>query len=338
MSISIPRRQWRVLAARGILLVLFIGVAAASIEHMLELRDATKFTADDTFYAVGGRRIRYHLTGAGAPGPTLVLINGSSASLEQWSMVQAALGTDAPVLSYDRGGAGFSDPATAHDAKAEADELDQLLHCPGIRGPFVIVSYSSSSLMAIVFAAEHRDVVKGIVFVDPVLPSPAGVKSWRRIFWRSSLMNPLKAFFGITRMKAAIADRHAPPVSAMTQLSNAVLQSTHHWLADAQQSMSLDQSGVEAEAALATRPFATLPFGVLTTAVPSESEYLRAIFARQRSFAASSERSVFRVLHGDHSRLLNDPTLVAAVIDLIHTTGGAVHGVEQKPDATDTGQ
>jgi pimeloyl-ACP methyl ester carboxylesterase len=321
-----PRTRWRGLTRKGLLLCLGLCAVSALIEHVLELRDAARLTASDTFYATRGRRIRYHLTGANVPGPTVVLLNGSSASLEQWSKVQAALSAVAPVVSYDRGGAGFSDSANAHDANAEADELDQLLHCPEIAGPFVLVSFSSSSPMATVFAATHLDVVKGIVFVDPILSSPPGTKSWRRILWRPSLANPLAAFFGYTRLKRAILDRYAPPSSPESERWNAVIVSTHHWIAGALESMSLDKSGDEANAALATRPFAVLPLGVLTTADPAESEYLRKIFDRQKNLVASSNRSIMRVIHGVHSQLLNDPVARGSIVDLIRTIVDDVRG------------
>ena len=319
VSLLMLRTHWRVLARKGLLLVLGLCAVSALIEHVLELRDAARLTASETFYTAHGRRIRYHLTGTGAAGPTVVLLNGSSASLEQWSMVQAALSTVAPVLSYDRGGAGFSDPADAYGANAEADELDQLLHCPEIAGPFVVVSFSSSTPIAAVFAANHLDVVKGIVFVDPILASPPGTKSWRRIFWRPSLANPLKAFFGYTRLKSAIMIHDARPSSAESQRWNAVLVSTHHWLASTHESMSLDESTDEANAVMATRPFTDLPLGVLSTADPSESEYLREIFARQKTLAASSDRGIMPLVHGVHSQLLNDPVAVGYVVDLVRT-------------------
>ena len=341
--LPMPGTHWRVLARKGLLLCLGMCAVSALIEHVLELRDAARLTAGDTFYATRGRRIRYHLTGTNAPGPTLVLLNGSSASLEQWSTVQAALSTVAPVVSYDRGGAGFSDPANAHDANAGADELDQLLHCPEIARPFVLVSYSSSSPVATVFAATHLDVVKGIVFVDPILSSPPGTKSWRRIFWRPSLANPLEAFFGYTRLKRAIVDRYAPPSSPESERWNAVIVSTHHWLAGGLESMSLDKSFDEANAALATRPFAVLPLGVLTTADPAESEYLREIFDRQKQLAATSNRSIMRVIHGFHSQLLNDPVALDSIVDLIRTIAddvraGAAAGVKPGSKPPDSGE
>src|ERR1700679_305179 len=162
ISPGMYRTRWRGLAFKSLFLVLGLCAVSALIEHVLERWDMARLTAGDTFYTTQGGRIRYHLTGEHNPGPTLVLLDGTTASLEQWEGVQAALSTESPVISYDRGGTGFSDPANEHGASADADELDQLLHAPEIRGPFVLVSYSSSSMMAAVFAARHHDVVKGI--------------------------------------------------------------------------------------------------------------------------------------------------------------------------------
>jgi pimeloyl-ACP methyl ester carboxylesterase len=312
------RTRWHVLARNGLLFVLGLCAVSALIEHILELRDAGRLTASDAFYAANGRRIRYHLTAPSAPGPTVVLLSGLMASLEQWSQVQTALGTATPVVSYDRGGTGFSDPSDAHDANAGADELDQLLHSPQIAGPFVLVSYSSSSMLAIVFAAKHPGVVKGIVFVDPTVRSRApGTKTYRRMFWRPSVAAPLEAFFGITRLKLALSGRDAPtPVS---ERSNAVIESTHHWVASAHDAMSLDESADEADAAMATGPFAHLPLAVLSTLDSTESEYIRDIFERQKMLAASSERGILRAFRGEHQELLNDPVAVGSIVDLIRT-------------------
>jgi pimeloyl-ACP methyl ester carboxylesterase len=315
-----PRTRWPGLVRKGLLPVLGLCAISALIEHVLELRDAARLTASDSFYEAGGRRIRYHRTGPSAPGPTVVLLNGLMASLEQWNAVQTALSTVTPVVSYDRSGTGFSDAADAHDANADADELDQLLHSPEIAGPFVLVSYSSSSMTAIVFAARHFDVVKGIVFVDPTLRSPApGTKTYRRIYWRPAVMNPLEAFFGYTRLKLAIADRNAPPSSPASERWNAVVESTHHWLASSHQAMSLDESADEADAAMSTHSFADLPLGVISTLDPTESEYLRDLFDRQKKLAASSQSGIMRAARGDHSQLLNDPVAVGSIVDLIRT-------------------
>lgn len=303
--------------------MLVLAVLCALMEHVLERRDTARLTATETFQTVHGRRIRYHLTepgltGSASPGPTIVLLNGSAGCLEQWARVQAALSATSPVLSYDRGGTGFNDPADSYDANAYADELDQLLRSPQITGPFVLVSYSSSSMLAIVFAARHPDVVKGLVFVDPALRAP-GTKTYRRLFWRASVINPVEAFFGYTRLRHAIASRNAPPPSATLERSDAVLVSTHHWLATTHDSMSLDDSADEADAVMAAaHPLAHIPLAVLTTADPTASEWSRRTFEGHKKLVASSERGTMRAaVGGEHSQLLNDPAEVASIVAMI---------------------
>jgi pimeloyl-ACP methyl ester carboxylesterase len=316
------RARWRSLAIKSLFLVLGFLAVSALIEHVLERRDRARLTTGDTFYTTQGRRIRYHLTGQHNPGPTLVLLNGATASLEQWEGVQAALSTDSPVISYDRGGTGFSDPANEHDANADADELNQLLHSPEIKGPFVLVSYSSSSMMAAVFVARHLDVVKGIVFVEPSplgLPSlpGAGRSTYRRVFWRYNLY-AIQSFFGYTRLRLAMNEWHSTPnFSPAEERYNAIIKSWHHWLASTYDVMTLDTSVTEAAAALATHPFSHLPLGVLVTIDPTESEYLKKVFERYETLAASSQLGVMRVARGNHDRLLKDPVILVSTRDLV---------------------
>jgi pimeloyl-ACP methyl ester carboxylesterase len=313
----------RRLLRTGLFLLLALGAASALVEHMLERRDAARLTATETFYTVDGRRIRYRQTGRSAPGPTLVLLNGIAGSLEQWDKVQGALSATSPTLSFDRGGAGFSDPAEAHDAYADATELDRLLHAPPIaRPPYVLIAFSSSAVMAIVYAARHPDVVQGIVFVDPILGA-RDFESYRRIFWRPSLVNPVEAFFGYTRLKYVIAARNGPPSTPESQRWNAIVESAHHWVATARDALSLDESAHEADALMATRPFAELPIGMLVTDPPHGG-----FEEAQRDLSKSSDRIIIRAVRYVHSELLENPGAVAATVDLIRTIAA-----ERRPEA-----
>jgi pimeloyl-ACP methyl ester carboxylesterase len=315
-----PRTRWQFLTRNGVLLVLCLAAVSALIEHALEGRDVVRLTKNETFYSVAGRRIRYHLTASISKGPTVVLLNGGMASLEQWNRVQAELSRYLPVVSYDRSGAGFSDLADAYDANANAEELDQLLHALDIAKPIVLVSYSSSSMMAIVFAARHREVVKGMVFVEPTLRSKApGTKSYRRIYWRLPVVTLPEALIGYTRVKHAIVARNDPTPSPVAERSNAVVESTHHWLAVAHDAMSFDASADEADAIMDTRPFSDLPLGVLSSVRPSESEYSRVLFGLQTKLAASSEAGILRAVDVDHNELMNNPVAVGAIVDLIRS-------------------
>jgi hypothetical protein len=83
--------------------------------------------------------------------------------------------------------------------------------------------------------------------------------------------------------------------------------------------MNLDDSADEADAVMATHPLAHLPLALLTTADPAESQGLRYAFEEQKKLAASSERSIMRAVHGEHSQFLNDPVTIASILDMIGT-------------------
>ena len=75
-------------------------------------------------------------------------------------------------------------PTSAQDG---VDDLVALLKAADVPGPYVLVAHSFSGTIARVFAGEHPDEVKGIVFVDVLTPelrsqmTPEEWKTWKRI-------------------------------------------------------------------------------------------------------------------------------------------------------------
>ena len=67
------------------------------------------------------------------------------------------------------------------------DDLVALLKAAHVPGPYVLVAHSFSGTIARIFAGEHPDEVKGIVFVDVLTPefraqmTPEEWKTWKRI-------------------------------------------------------------------------------------------------------------------------------------------------------------
>jgi pimeloyl-ACP methyl ester carboxylesterase len=317
------------------LLFVFVGlcVGSALLEHVLEARDAARLTENETFYSVRGRRLRYHLTGVGEPGPTVVLLCGLAGSLEQWEHVQAELSEAYPVVSYDRSGLGFSDASDAHDAAAQAEELDAILHIPNISPPFVLVSYSSTVSVARVFRAAHPAVVTGLVFLDPTAPDaiqamPAEHRySHRKNFARPMASNLVRSFFGVTRLKQFIAHRHdVAPQSLSAERVDAILASFHHWVATAYEVLDLDRSEQEAKA---TPWFGSLPLGVLSSFDPNATELNRVVVGGNRDLATKSTRGIFRTPpHFGHDKILTDPVMYGAVVDLVRTITEEARGKE----------
>lgn len=117
---------------------------------------------------VGGRRLHANVMGQGSP--AVVLEAGIAASSLSWALVANRVAEFATVVTYDRAGLGWSDPAshrcTALDA---ARDLALLLDNAGIGGSVVLVGHSFGGLIARVFQQQYPERVAGLVLVDPVL-------------------------------------------------------------------------------------------------------------------------------------------------------------------------
>jgi pimeloyl-ACP methyl ester carboxylesterase len=314
-------RAVRVLARRLLVGLLAAGCALPLLEHALEARDAARLTAGDTFLSVNGKRIRYRFVPSASGGPTIVLLSGMNATLEQWQRVQDGLASTAPTLTYDRAGMGFSDPVDLHDAAFEAEELDGLLRHAEFPKPVVLVSFSSSAVLARVFAARYPRSIAGLVFIDPNLPDlnfaqgPDRRGTFVRLYAKGIVIQNVKAFFGYLRLKQSIADSRDPAASPAQQKERAVLESFHHWLATGKEVFALDRS---AEQAMATPDFGAIPVGVMTFIDPGKGEGYRLAFEQERAFAARSTQGTFLAAGtADHTKLIGTDVESPGVVDFI---------------------
>ena len=116
---------------------------------------------------VGGRRL--HVNVAGSGGPAVILEAGIAASSLSWALVAKKVAQFTTVVTYDRAGFGWSDPAphccTALDS---AQDLALLLDKAGIRGPLVLVGHSFGGLIVRLFEQTYPERAAGLVLVDPV--------------------------------------------------------------------------------------------------------------------------------------------------------------------------
>jgi pimeloyl-ACP methyl ester carboxylesterase len=116
---------------------------------------------------VGGRRLHVSVVGQGRP--VVVLEAGIAASSLSWALVAKQAAEFATVVTYDRAGFGWSDPAphrcTALDS---ARDLALLLDQAQIAEPCVLVGHSFGGLIVRVFEQEFPGRVAGLVLVDPV--------------------------------------------------------------------------------------------------------------------------------------------------------------------------
>ena len=113
-----------------------------------------------------GRRLNFRCTGAGAP--TVLLEGGYGADSLGWGKVRVALAKSYRVCSYDRAGAGYSDPGPLpRDGAAIARDLDRGLAAARIPGPYIVVGHSAGGLYVRLFSNRRPQDVVGMVLVDP---------------------------------------------------------------------------------------------------------------------------------------------------------------------------
>ena len=113
-----------------------------------------------------GRALALYCAGSGSP--TVILESGWAADAGAWWKVQPLVAATTRVCSYDRAGAGASDPGPLpRDGAAIAADLDAALTAAGIGGPLVVVGHSAGGLYARLFAARRARDVVGLVLVEP---------------------------------------------------------------------------------------------------------------------------------------------------------------------------
>lgn len=116
---------------------------------------------------VNGYQLHVDLRGQGSP--AVVLEAGIAASSISWALVRDRVAEFTTVVSYDRGGFGWSRAAPCRPtALAAAQELASLLESLEIDPPFILVGHSFGGLIARVFQQSFPARVRGLVLVDPV--------------------------------------------------------------------------------------------------------------------------------------------------------------------------
>ncbi|MFW6690924.1 alpha/beta fold hydrolase [Streptomyces sp. MAR4 CNX-425] len=99
-------------------------------------------------------------------GPAVLLLHGTTASLGVWDAVVERLGPAVRTVAVDQRGHGRSGkPADGYDAAAYTADLRALIRALDC-GPVVAVGHSLGARNAVVLAAEHPELVAGVVAVD----------------------------------------------------------------------------------------------------------------------------------------------------------------------------
>src|SRR5437588_11769287 len=114
---------------------------------------------------VGGFRLNLYCTGSGSP--TVVFDSGYEDWAPAWSTVQPKIAKWTRACSYDRAGAGFSDPGPMPRTSVRiAKELHTALHRAGIAGPYILVGHAFGGDNVRTFSVLYMDEVAGMVMDD----------------------------------------------------------------------------------------------------------------------------------------------------------------------------
>jgi pimeloyl-ACP methyl ester carboxylesterase len=141
------------------------GTASASPGDEIYTRPGTLVRADGT---------RLNLYCAGTGSPTVVFDSGWEDWAPVWTIVQPEVAKWTRACSYDRAGAGFSDPGPMPRTSVRiADELRRALHNARIQGPYILVGHAFGGDNVRTFVARYPVEVAGLVLIEAdVVSSP----------------------------------------------------------------------------------------------------------------------------------------------------------------------
>ncbi len=131
--------------------------------------DQARWPAPGRMVDIGnGTRLHLYETGL-QQGPTVILEAGLCASSLNWRALQNELAPFVRVVSYDRAGLGWSDPAQgAPTPETLAIELMKMLEAAAINGPYILVGHSFGAFVIQSFTQLFPEAVTGVVLLDPL--------------------------------------------------------------------------------------------------------------------------------------------------------------------------
>lgn len=301
-------RRW---STRIVFSGLGLCVLAAGVEELMERRAEKRLMVGETFADVNGARIRYKMLGADRAGKTVVLLSGLGSSIEQMRYVQPRLASAVPTLSYDRAGYGFSKGSHAHTADEQASELMALLDTLPVLGPVVLVGFSSSALLARVFAARYPARTAGIYLVEPDHPEFEQQEPNRdgphRMYARWILYELFASTFGLSRLREHHVDG---PKSLGDEREEETLRRRPHIWALAGEAYELPTSFAQALRA----PVGSEPIVILSTA--QSDPWAGRLDKHYSDFVHRSPRGkVVRLPHCDHGLLFEPGPVLDTMVE-----------------------
>lgn len=145
---------------------------------------AIAYGQTDTLIDVGNYKLHFKIReGKGAP---IFFESGGALDAGQWDSISTLLHQklNATIITYDRQGFGLSGLDTAkYNILNESKGLNFALQKLGYaRQNMLLVSHSLGAFYSIFYASGNPSTVKGIIMLDPRIPSKADMRFARKIF------------------------------------------------------------------------------------------------------------------------------------------------------------
>jgi pimeloyl-ACP methyl ester carboxylesterase len=302
-----------------IAIFIVLAVSGSIYQAIITTQDKQNYPPPGQMVTVGDRRLHLRVTGEVIEYPTVILEAGMASFSSNWYWVQTELSAITRVVSYDRAGLGWSDPAPeVFDAYKSARDLHTALANAGIAAPYVVAGHSYGGLVVRAFTDLYPDEVVGMVLVDGSHPDqwahmPASRNG--RVNATTTKITSWLARFGVVRLFDLSASVIAGLPEQPTAEMRAILNQPQSWATGA--------------ATLAIWPERTtplihqahslgdLPLSVLgVTEQPFYSEVLTSLQAELPALSTNSIRTV--VEGATHENLIAKRENALIVVTAVH--------------------
>src|SRR5271165_4734988 len=165
-------KQLRTLLLPALFIFAVVAVVISPVSVSSQQGASGSSSPSDIVYAqpgqlvdAGGFRLNVYCIGNGSP--AVVFDSGYEDWAPAWSKVQPKIAKWTRACSYDRAGAGFSEPGPMPRTSVRiAQELHTALHNAGIAGPYILVGSAYGGDNVRTFADLYMDEVAGLVLDD----------------------------------------------------------------------------------------------------------------------------------------------------------------------------
>ena len=303
------------------LLLLAAGIIYESISSYLGVR---KYPPEGEMVNVGEYNLHVNKQGDGKP--VIILEAGSGSSSTVWGDIPEKLASYGTVVTYDRGGYGWSEKAeTDRSGENIVKELYTALNKAGIEGPYILVGHSLGGMYVRLFSQTYQDEVAGLVLLDArqedfsneteAIFREAGVDPFSAGIPPAYVMNALKVT-GILRILGELNLIEIPSENKDQMINIELRMKTLHARQDELKNMT------QLENEIRQQSLGDLPVTIITHGIPiditsigmtkEQSDKLENIWQTQQKqmLDLSTNSSLTVAEKSGHSIMIDEPELV----------------------------